>query len=161
MGSDSLGVDHLPIIWKLPLQVTLNWYFCELSQLDNESKADKKWRLPLSRDYFCPCSVGFMELITLHWCPNSLWHFWGNAILQGPVRSVTVGTRRNFHGCSSVKGATSVSCHSLKSLVHVVLEVDWQVVWLKKNITASVRQNQKSVLSFFFFSLPFCLLPFR
>lgn len=158
MGSDSLGADQLPIIWKLPLQVTLNWYFCELSQLDSESKADKKWRLPLSRDYFCLCYVGFMDLITLHWCPNSPWHIWGNAILQGPVQSVTVGTRRNFHGCSSVKGTTSVSCHSLKSLIHVVLEVDWQVLWLKKNTTVRVRQNQNREHPLF--SLPFGLPPF-
>lgn len=116
-------------------------------------------KVALSRDYFCLCYVCFMDLIILLWCPNSPWHIWGNAILQGPVQSVTVGTRRNFHGCSSVKGATSVSCHSLKRLAHVVLEVDWQVVWLKKNIIASVRQNQNRV-PFLFVSLPFGLPPF-
>lgn len=151
MGSDSLGAHQLPIIWELPLQVTLNWYFSELSQLDSDSEADKKWKLPLSRDYFSLCYVVFMDLIILHWCPNSPWHIWGNALLQGLVQSVTVCTRRNFHGCSSVKGATSVSCHSLKSLAHVAHEVDWQEVWLKKNITVSVRQNQNRESPFFFF----------
>lgn len=160
MGSASLGAHQLPIIWKLPLQVTRNWCFCELSGLHCESEADKKWRLPLSGDYFCVCYVGFMDLIILHWCPDSPWHIWGNAILQGLVQSVTVGTRRNFHGCSALKGATSVSCHSLKILAHVVLEVDWQVVWLKKNITVSARQNQNRECPFFFLSLPFGLSPF-